>query len=81
MSLLIIVGGNRRRRSRHYGIPILSGLPGGPASPLGWAIHGWTTVPSANERHYPEVVALLVGAGAEVNPEWLSHEKLASDPE
>ena len=46
------------------------------ASPLGWAIHGWTTVRAPETRPYPEVVALLVKAGAEVKPEWLHDAKM-----
>lgn len=46
------------------------------ATPLGWAIHGWTTVRGAETRNYPEVAAPLVRAGAEVKPEWLNDAKM-----
>lgn len=49
------------------------------ATPLGWAIHGWTTVSPYETRRYPEVVALLVKAGAEIRPEWFSQEGLRTN--
>jgi ankyrin repeat protein len=43
------------------------------ATPLGWALHGWTyPAPEANPDGYYEVVARLVGAGSIVDPNWLS---------
>jgi ankyrin repeat protein len=38
-------------------------------APLGWALHGWFT--SRRQKPYPEIVALLVRAGARPDPEWL----------
>jgi len=40
-------------------------------TPLTWALHGWSEAAGATRNRYPEVVARLVAAGAEVNPEWL----------
>lgn len=46
------------------------------ATPVGWALHGWSDPPSgANRDHYYEVVALLVGSGAPVDPDWLENEQ------
>jgi len=49
-------------------------------TPLGWALHAWSTTP-ADERpdRYYEVVALLVGAGATLRPEWLDDDAIGSD--
>ncbi len=50
-------------------------------TPLGWALHGWGDPPPESERdRYQETVALLVAAGASVEPEWLTHEKVRADP-
>jgi uncharacterized protein len=49
--------------------------------PLGWAIHGWCDPPAGNRGRQREVVALLVAAGARVEPEWLESEKVRADPE
>jgi hypothetical protein len=48
--------------------------------PLGWAIHGWCDPPAGNHGRQREVVALLVAAGAKVEPEWLDSEKVRGDP-
>lgn len=49
-------------------------------TPLGWALYGWGDPPPESERsRYPEVVASLVGAGAKVEPQWLTHEKIRAD--
>ena len=37
--------------------------------PLGWAIHGWCDGAAGNGGRQREVVALLVGAGASIEPE------------
>ena len=55
-------------------------------APLDWALHGWFTSPG--QKPYPEVVALLVRAGAQPDPKWLDTnrvrrdlaEKIRSDP-
>ena len=43
-------------------------------TPLTWALHGWSDPPygTPTDRYY-EVVALLVRAGAGVNPRWIDH--------
>jgi hypothetical protein len=50
-------------------------------TPLGWALYGWGNPAPENRRaRHHEVVALLVGAGATVEPEWLAGEKARADP-
>jgi ankyrin repeat protein len=53
------------------------------ATPLGWAVHGWwerrDEDPARREPYY-EIVALLVAAGAPVEPAWLSEENAKTDP-
>ncbi|MCU1259933.1 MAG: ankyrin repeat protein [Bryobacterales bacterium] len=50
-------------------------------TPLGWALHGWgDREPGAAPGRYHEVVALLVAAGATVDPEWLAGDKVRADP-
>ena len=58
-------------------------------TPLGWALYGWGELtPELKRGNYYEVVALLVAAGAVVDPEWLADpdremplpEKLRADP-
>ncbi len=51
------------------------------STPLGWAIHGWRNPPAGNRGRQREVVALLVGAGAEVEAEWLESEEVRGDVE
>ena len=44
-------------------------------TPLGWALHGWCDPPPEAERgNYYDVVALLVAAGATVDPAWLDEK-------
>ncbi len=44
-------------------------------TPLGWALYGWgNPPPEARLGQYYEVVALLVSAGATVEPEWLAND-------
>ena len=50
------------------------------SSPLGWAIHGWCNPPAGNHGRQREVVALLVTAGATVEPAWLEYERVRADP-
>src|SRR5260370_9281649 len=50
------------------------------ATPLGWALYGWANPPETKDGRYYEVVALLVAAGATVEPECLANEKVCSDP-
>lgn len=49
------------------------------SSPLGWAIHGCCNPPAGNHGRQREVVALLLTAGAKVEPEWLEAEKVQAD--
>jgi hypothetical protein len=50
-------------------------------TPLDWALHGWgNSPPEAARDPYYETVAQLVGAGATVDPGWLSVENLRADP-
>jgi hypothetical protein len=48
--------------------------------PLGWAIHGCYNTPAGNQGRQREVVALLVTAGAVVDPEWLESAQVRADP-
>ena len=52
-------------------------------TPLDWALHGWetrkTAAPARQEPYY-EIVALLIAAGARVDPAWLSDERARADP-
>ena len=50
-------------------------------TPLGWALYGWQEGVRAARGHYDKVVALLVSAGATVDPAWLTDEKVRADPE
>ena len=47
--------------------------------PLGWAIHGCYNTPGGNHGKQREVAALLVHAGAAVEPEWLESEQVRAD--
>jgi hypothetical protein len=58
-------------------------------TPLGWAIYGWGAGPHpAGRGSYHEAVALLVRAGAKLDPEWYeddedrrhARDKVQSDP-
>jgi ankyrin repeat protein len=45
-------------------------------TPLGWALYAWSDPPpEASRDDYYEVVALLAGAGANVDPEWLDSSR------
>jgi hypothetical protein len=48
-------------------------------SPLDWALHGWRDPPAGNVGLQREVVALLVGAGARVEPQMLAFEGVQAD--
>jgi hypothetical protein len=48
--------------------------------PLGWVVHGWSDPPVGNHGRQREVAALLVSAGARVEPHWLEAEKVCDDP-
>jgi uncharacterized protein len=47
--------------------------------PLGWAVHGRYNPPAGNKGNQPEVAALLVAAGARVDPEWLESSRVRAD--
>ena len=47
--------------------------------PLGWAIHGYFNPPAGNHGRQREVVALLIAAGARVDPKWLESEQVCAD--
>ena len=66
----LIRGSNVNLRDEKYNSP-----------PLGWAIHGWCDPPAGNHGRQREVVALLVAAGASVEPEWLERERVRVDPQ
>ena len=66
----LIKGSNVNLRDEKYNSP-----------PLGWAIHGWCDPPAGNHGRQREVVALLVAAGASVEPEWLERERVRADPQ
>jgi hypothetical protein len=66
----LIRGSNVNLRDEKYNSP-----------PLGWAIHGWCEPPAGNHGCQREVVALLVAAGASVEPEWLERERVRADPQ
>ncbi len=49
------------------------------STPLGWAVHGrFHSPPGSHGRHH-EAAALLVAAGAKVEPEWLADEQIRAD--
>ncbi len=50
-------------------------------TPLGWALHAWTNEPGTRPAvNYYQVIALLVAAGATVQPTWLADRKVRGDP-
>ena len=52
-------------------------------TPLGWALYAWwerRTQGGASLEPYYEIVALLVAAGAPVEPRWLGDEDMQADP-
>jgi uncharacterized protein len=61
----LIVGADLNLKDEKYKSP-----------PLGWAIHGWGDPPAANHGNQPEVIALLIAAGATVEPEWLESPRV-----
>jgi hypothetical protein len=66
----LIRGSNVNLRDEKYDSP-----------PLGWAIHGWCDPPAGNHGRQRQVVALLVAAGASVEPEWPEQERVRADPQ
>jgi hypothetical protein len=49
--------------------------------PLGWALHGRFNPPAGGRGRHPEVIALLIGARAAVDPEWLADDRIRADVE
>jgi hypothetical protein len=50
-------------------------------TPLSWALFGWNNPPpGVTPELYYQVVALLVAAGAHVEPEWFQGERVRADP-
>jgi uncharacterized protein len=49
------------------------------STPLGWAIHGCYNQPAGNLGRQREVAALLVSAGAAVEPGWLESDQVRAD--
>jgi hypothetical protein len=49
------------------------------ATPLSWALYGWSNEPQSTADHYYAVVEQLVSAGATVKPEWLAHPTIRAD--
>jgi hypothetical protein len=48
--------------------------------PLGWAIHGCYELPKGDQGRQREVAALLIAAGATVEPAWLKSDRVQADP-
>ena len=49
------------------------------ATPLGWALHGWSDAPRSSQASYYDVVRRLVAAGASVDVSMIS-ETVRADP-
>jgi hypothetical protein len=49
------------------------------STPLGWAVYGRYNPPAGNQGKQCEVAALLVSAGATVEPAWLESEPVRAD--
>jgi hypothetical protein len=49
--------------------------------PLGWAVHGRYNPPAGNKGKQAEVAALLVAAGARIDPQWLESPQVRADAE
>ncbi len=62
-----------------YGAPIDAVENRFSGTPIGWAMYAWAEPHSKRDGHY-EVVALLVRAGAELDPKWQTDEKIVADP-
>ncbi len=50
------------------------------ATPLGWVLYAWSTEPNAPPDRCYQVVSLLIAAGAQLDPYWLTDEKVRRDP-
>jgi hypothetical protein len=49
-------------------------------TPLTWALFGWSNATGATRDRYYEVVALLIRAGATINPSWLNEQADRTPP-
>ncbi len=65
---LIEAGADLNLKDERYGSP-----------PVGWAIHGRFNSPPGKHGDHAEVIALLVNAGATVDPAWFNDEQVRSD--
>ena len=63
--------------NRHAPLDPIDDSYGG--TPLSWALHAWGNEPQGSPDRYYRVVALLVAAGATVEPEWLQHPAIQAD--
>jgi len=50
------------------------------ATPPGWAIEGWTSGAAGSRGRYREVVALLIAAGAPIEPRWFESDEVRANP-
>ena len=66
---LIEKGADVNRKDTKYNSP-----------PVGWALYGRYDSPPGSRGRHREVVALLVSAGAKVEPKWLLDEQVCGDP-
>jgi len=65
----LIAGSELELRDTRYNSP-----------PLGWAVFGRYNSPSGSLGKQAEVAAVLVAAGARIDPEWLESEQVRADP-
>lgn len=49
------------------------------STPLGWAVHGRFHSPPGSQGRHHQVAAILIAAGAKVEPEWLADEQIRAD--
>src|SRR5690606_15057485 len=49
--------------------------------PVVWALHALIVDAKGPADRYRAIIRLLIDAGAEIKPEWLSDERISSDPE
>ena len=71
-----------------HGAPVDATDDSHDGTPLDWALYAWGSPDRSNRRDYYEVVALLVRAGATVDPQWYEGDderqraarKMQSDP-
>jgi hypothetical protein len=63
--------------NRHAPLDVVDDSYGG--TPLSWALHAWGNERQGSPDRYYRVVALLVAAGATVEPQWLEHPTIQAD--